>query len=371
MTAEEYIEGFTEEPGYLNFSDVGPIGQRVRTEESAQSALLGRARFGTLDSLAEQNARVCNAVASLIGFRPDQVGFQPNTNQALMHVMFGLTGGVALSSAEVPSITFAAVRAVESMGVLVPTWLEADHGRLTPGDIRDQLTTSVVAVAVSLVDFRTGYLIDLEGIRQVIGDRLLIVDASQGFGVVDAPYAVADVVVAAGHTWMRAGWGTGFLALSERAVDQLTPVFSGFGAIDAAETPVHEVPLPARGVSGFAVSHPDSIAQARFATAVEDVADVGVTVINGLLVEKVSALIDLADEFGIAVSSPRAHSERAGIVVLEPAPEHVTVLAASLHNHGVTVTVRHGAVRVSPHVTTTDETFAMLRASLLGFRTVA
>jgi len=48
---------------------------------------------------------------------------------------------------------------------------------VTPGNIRDQLTASVEAVAVSLVDFRTGYLVDLEGIRQVIGDRLLIVDA--------------------------------------------------------------------------------------------------------------------------------------------------------------------------------------------------
>ena len=37
-----------------------------------------------------------------------------------MHAMFGITGGVALSPAEFPSLTFAAARAAESLGVLHP-----------------------------------------------------------------------------------------------------------------------------------------------------------------------------------------------------------------------------------------------------------
>ena len=31
-----------------------------------------------------------------------------------------------------------------------------------------------------------------------------------------------------GQKWLRAGWGTGYLALSDRAVERLTPVFSGY-----------------------------------------------------------------------------------------------------------------------------------------------
>jgi selenocysteine lyase/cysteine desulfurase len=364
---DAFIGGFTEEPGYLDFARVGPVGRHVRAEESAQSELLGTARFGALDSLQLQDARVREAVSALTGFRPDQVGFQPNTSQGLMHAMFGLTGGVALSAAEFPSLTFATVRAASALGVLVPSWLETDHGRVTPGNIRDQLTSSTVAVAVSLVDFRTGHLVDLEGIRQVIGDRLLIVDAIQGFGVVDAPYRVADVVVSGGQKWVRAGWGTGFLTLSDRAADHLTPVFSGFTATDAVGTPLDEVPAPRRGVGAFSVSNPDPIAQARLATALEDVAQVGVPVIGERLRERVSDVIDLADEFGVTVSSPRAERERAGIVVLAPEPDRLTTLSAALFNHGITATVRQGAVRLSPHVTTTDETLTMLRSALVSF----
>jgi hypothetical protein len=54
---------------------------------------------------------------------------------------------------------------------------------------------------------------------------------------------------------------------------------------------------------------------------------------------------------------------------VEPTPEQLTVLAASLHNHGVTATIRGERVRFSVHATTDEETFAMLRASLVSYST--
>ena len=75
----------------------------------------------------------------------------------------------------------------------------------------------------------------------------------------------------------------------------------------------------------------------------------------------------LADEFGVPVTSSRAQNERAGIVVLQPPADQLTVLTASLHNHGVTVTTRQGCVRLSAHVTTSEETFEMLRSSFMSY----
>ncbi|CAN5128246.1 hypothetical protein BH09ACT1_BH09ACT1_13810 [soil metagenome] len=365
-TIDEFVAGFSEEPGYLDFAKIGPVGQAVIEEERAQLELLRRARFGSLAGFDAQDERMRRSVAALLGFRADQVTFQPNTSTGLMHTMFGLTGGIALSPAEFPSVTFAAVRAAESLGVLVPTWLDTAGGPVTPGIIRDQLTPSTVAVAVSLVDFRTGYLADLDGIRQVIGDRLLIVDAIQGFGVVDVPWEVADVVVCGGQKWLRAGRGTGFLALSDRAIERLTPVFSGFNASESDE-PYDAVFPPRSGAAAFSVSPPDEIAQARLAASLEQIADVGVIAIHERLAEKVSRVIELADEFAVPVISSRAAHERAGIVVLAPGSDRLTLLIASLHNHGVSATLRESSIRLSPHVSTTEETFGMLRASLVGY----
>jgi selenocysteine lyase/cysteine desulfurase len=367
ISLDDYIASFGEEPGYLNFAAEGPPGRAVKDEQYAQMGLLGRARFGTVDSLFEQGERVRNAVAAITAFDRSQVIFQPSTSIGLMHAMFGLTGGVAMSPAEFPSITYAAVRAAEAIGAITPVWLETDHGRVTPGNLRSQLDSSVTAVAVSLVDFRTGYLVDLEGIRQVIGDRLLIVDAIQGFGVVDAPYEVADVVVAGGQKWVRAGWGTGFMALSDRAAATIVPVVSGFSATESGELPLDEVQPPVAGVGAFQISNPDYIAQARFAAALEEIAEVGIPEINASIRDKVTRIIDLADEYAVPVISPRETSERAGIVVVEPPADQLTVLTASLFNHGVTTTTRGGQVRLAPHVSTDEETFEMLRASFVSY----
>ena len=367
ITIDEFAATFTEEPGYLDYARQAPMGRAAADEQLAMTELLSTARFGSLDGFLDQDERVRDAIAAVSGFAATNIVFQPNTSMGLMHTMFGLTGTVALSPVEFPAVTVAAVRSSEALRALTPQWLDTDDGRVTPGNIKRQLTKKTTAVAVSLVDFRTGYLLDLEGIRQVIGDRLLIVDAIQGFGAVDAPLAVADVVTAGGQKWIRSGWGTGFLALSDRAVERLTPVISGFSATEVEGMPLDEVPPPARGARAFAVSNPDPIAQARFAAALEQIAEVGVPAIRERIMERTERIIDLADEFGIPVVSSRQHNERSGIVVVQPDADQLTVLAASLHNHGVTATRRGGTVRLSAHVSTDEETFDMLRASFLGF----
>jgi selenocysteine lyase/cysteine desulfurase len=367
IALDDYQQRFDDEPGYLDFARIGPVGRTVLEEQASLSTILATARFGSLAILQTQHDRMRAAVAAHGGFRPDQVVFQPSSSQGLMHAMFGLTGGVALSPTEFPSLTYAVRRAADALGVLQPLWLDTEGGRVTPGNLREQLTSSVVAVAVSLVDYRTGYLVDLDGIRQVIGDRLLIVDAAQGFGIVEAPYDVADIVTCGGQKWARAGVGSGFLAVSDRARDHLVPVWSSYvGSADPYSPEVHD---PAPGAAAFQVSHADPVAAGRLAASLEEIAAVGVGVLNAAIAERVSRLIDLADEYALPVVSPRAEAERAGIVVVEPLPEHMTVLAASLHNHGVTATVRDTTVRFAAHATTDEETFSMVRAALVSYGT--
>jgi selenocysteine lyase/cysteine desulfurase len=364
-TIDEFLAGFAEDPGYLDYGRVGPLSRAVAAEQQGQTEILARARYGSFDMLFREESRMRAALATVTGFPADQLVFQPNASSGLMQAMFGLSGEILLSPGEFPAVTFAAVRAAHARGVVSPRWLETDHGCVTPGRIREQLTERTSAVAVSLVDSRTGYLADIDGIRQVIGDRLLIVDAIQGFGVVDAPYLVADVVASGGQKWARAGWGTGFLALSERAIEFLTPVISGHSGVE--DETWDRVPEPDRSVRAFSVSNPDPIAAARLAAAVEEIASVGVGRIQSAVSDRVGATIGLADEFAIPVVSSRDERERAGIVVLEP--DNLTAMRASLHNHGLTATSRGGTIRLSVHAGTTDETLTMLSGALLSYST--
>lgn len=367
---DDFIEQFSEETGYLDFARVGPVGRAVVEEAQAHSSLLATGRFGVLTHLQEEDLRVRVAVGGLLGFPADRVAFQPSRGQALMQVMFGLSGEVAISTTEYPGSTFAVARAAEALGKLTARWIDTDAGRITPGNLKPQLDDAITAVIVGAVDSRSGYFVDIEGIRQVIGDRLLIVDATHALGVADAPFALADLVVGGGQSWLRAGWGSGFLALSDRALERLTPVLSGYPAAADVEPPAGEVPAPQPGAAGFQVSVPDPVSQARLAAAAESIAAAGVPAINALISQQVLRLLELADEFALPVISPRDPAERAGIVVVQPEAGTATALSAALHNNGVTATSRNGTVRLSPHVSTTEDTFAALRAAFVEFATV-
>ncbi|WP_431198255.1 hypothetical protein [Leifsonia xyli] len=59
------------------------------------------------------------------------------------------------------------------------------------------------------------------------------------------------------------------------------------------------------------------------------------------------------------------------MVVLEPLPEQLTALGASLFNHGVTASIRATNARISVHAGTTEETLDMLRAAFTSYASVA
>jgi selenocysteine lyase/cysteine desulfurase len=178
------------------------------------------------------------------------------------------------------------------------------------------------------------------------------------------------VIAAEGRKWPRAGAGTGLLALSDRAVERLTPVWSGFVATDAEGMPLDEVLPPTRGARAFTVNHADPIAAARLAVALERISAVGVPLVADRVRERAGRVIELLDAAGVPVASPRADAERAGLVVAAPPAEALTAFVAALHNAGVSATARAGAVRFGAHVSTTEETFDMLEAALTEFRTL-
>ncbi|GAA3628668.1 hypothetical protein GCM10022200_09020 [Microbacterium awajiense] len=363
---DAYIASFDAEPGYLDWAAFGPLSPAVRAEAQADIELLGSGRRSGI-RLVRDHVRDAEAlVAELVGGDASQVVLQPSTTYGLMQAFYGIAGSVVMGRGEFPSLTVAATRAADALGSLEVQWIEPEDGFVTVDAVRDALTDETTCVAVSLVDFRTGYVADLAALREAIGDRLLVVDAIQGFGVVDADYTAADVVCGNGYKWLRAGRGTGFAWFGDRALERIAPVLSGFAGTDGA-LPLDEVPPPSASANAFHVSHPDPLAAARLATALREVRDVGVDRLAIELAERSADVIFVADRYEVPVVTPRDPARRAGIVTLAPAPADVAPLAAALSNHGLTVTVRQGLVRVAPHVGTGADTLRLFGDALAGF----
>lgn len=362
---QSYLETFDAEPGYLDWAKFGPLSPSVRAEAHADAELLGSGRTSGIDLVAGRAAEARELLAEMLGTSEDHVTLQPSTTHGLMQALFGLDGAVIVSSHEFPSLGVAAERA-GALGGATPRWLETADGLVTPDAVRDVLTDDVAALAVSAVDYRTGYRADLPGLREAIGDRLLIVDAIQAFGVVDEDWDVADVICGNGYKWLRAGRGTGFAAFSDRALERLTPVLSGFAGTDGA-LGVFPVPAPSEGARAFTVTEPDHLATARLATAVRDIRDAGVSEVAELVRQRAREIVAVADRFGLTVVTPREGYRHAGIVSLAPEPSDTAPLAAALANHGVAASLRSGFVRLAAHAGTGDDSLRLLEDALTEF----
>ncbi|WP_417563603.1 aminotransferase class V-fold PLP-dependent enzyme [Microbacterium sp.] len=363
---DPYLESFDIEPGYLDWAAFGPLSGAVRSEASADAELFGTGRRSSIDLVSNRSGEARALLAELLDAADDEVVLQPSTSYGLMHALYGLSGQVLISRAEFPSLTVTATRAAALRGDLAVQWFEPAGGFVTVDAVAEAVTEQTTAVAVSLVDFRTGYLADLAGLRDVIGDRLLIVDAIQGFGAVDADFAAADVVCGNGYKWLRAGRGTGWARFGDRARARIEPVLSGFDGV-AGGLPMDEVPPPAPTADAYQVTHPDQLAAARLATALGEVRSAGVAAIAAAVADRADQILFLAERYGVPVATPADRDRRAGIVALAPEPAHAAALAAALANRGVVFTARAGLVRLAAHAGTGEDTMVLLGDALAEF----
>jgi len=358
---EPLIESFDVAAGYLDWARFGPLSPSVRAEMHADAELLGTGRAAGIDLVAERVGEARGLVARLLGAPVDEVVLQPSTTNGLAHAMFGLEGTVVVPSRDFPSVRVTAHRAAAARGLLTVREIDAPDDVLNVDDVYAALTDDVTAVALSAVDFRTGALVDLAAIRDAIGGRLLIVDAMQAFGVVDADWAAADVVTGNGYKWLRAGRGTGFARFSPHARERIAPVLSGISGMAGDATSLG-APAPVDGAGAYSIAPSDPLAASRLAASLREIETVGIAAIAAAVRERAQDVMHLADRYGIAVQTPRdAH---AGIVSLLPADGDAPALAAALANHGVTVTARGAAIRVSAHVGTGADSLRLLGDAL-------
>ncbi len=358
---EPYIDSFDAAPGYLDWASFGPLSPSVRAELNGDAELLGSGRRSSIDLVSERVDEARGLLARMLGAAADEVVLQPSTTHGLAAAMFGLEGTVIVGAQDYPSARVSAHRAAAARGVLTVRELSPWDGIVTVDDVVEALTDDVTAVALSLVDFRTGALLDLAAIREAIGDRLLILDAIQGFGVVDAPWDAADVVTGNGYKWLRAGRGAGFARFSARACERIAPVLSGVSGM-AGDPLTLGIPDTLPGAAAYSMSPTDPLAASRLATALREIEDAGVAAVAAEVRARARDVMNLADRYEVPVLTPRA--EHAGIVTLEPVPQDAAALAAALANHGVTVTARGTTIRVAVHAGTGADSLLLLGDAL-------
>ena len=210
---------WTEETTYLNHASVGPLPERTRLtldefnrKRAAPFQLPDRDLMATMGSSRR-------LAAELIGATPQEIALSINTGFGLSLAARALPlrdGDIVLASdKEFPANVYPWML-LKDQGVtleLVPTtpqgWPDEEH-------LLERLRDPRVRVlAVSLVQFSNGYVVDLARLSDATraAGTYLVVDGIQGVGQIpinvrDTP---VDLLACGAQKWLLSPWGSGFV----------------------------------------------------------------------------------------------------------------------------------------------------------------
>ena len=343
-----------EDSAYLNCAAVAPGSTRVRSaiadwlDDHVARGSMGSSAWWA--RAAEARART----AELIGASPGEIAFVKSTSHGLALVAEGIDwrpgDEVAVASAlEYPSNVYA-WKHLADRGVAVREMRVTD-GAVTPESVEEAIGPRTRLVAVSSVQFASGYRTDLDAIGTLCRDRdvLFVVDAIQQAGAfpIDVKTSAIHAMAACSHKWMLGLVGIGFLYVDRDLLPNLRPPLVGWHSVEdpfAFDGRRFELRTDASRLEEAAPPFPMVYG---LGAAVETLLEAGVADTAA----HIKALLDRAAEalevIGCEVSPAPEH--RAGILMVKPAAD-VDALAEACRERNIAVSVRRGRLRLSAHL---------------------
>ena len=366
-----FLDHYDEPFGFLDFAAIGAMSIPARKRLAAMAEAMAGREEKLVPHVMGEVQKATALAARLLSTDPRRVGIVPNTSAGLFTVAFGLPpGSVVVPETDFPANLYPWVRAAEA-GRIQPRMVEVPEGRLTPDLIAAEVGPATVAVAISYVDYHTGYRCDLASLREAAGDALLVVDAVQGVGALEFSMEYADIAVAGGHKWLRAGGGVGLMAVSERALERLAPTLVGWPGVEDPfdiRAPFPHPPL--RSAGRFTMGSPPFTAVAALRGSLEALSGVQMGDVERTVIARSKAVEEAVRALGAEMLCPRlSDAERSGIVTFRPAGEPAGDAYERLSQAGFFLTERDGFLRVAPHATTHPDAPAALGEVLRAGRT--
>ncbi len=244
-----------------------------------------------------------------------------------------------------------------------------DRGRVTVDRIAEVVDARTRVVAVSWVAYGNGYRCDVDALAAFCQARdiRLVVDGIQAVGILDRRLETlgADAVVCGGHKAQLGLAGAGFAYLSPRLIECLEPPFIAKHSVHPSDTDVEDL-RAAKGARRFEYGNPNHAGvwvQRRSATFVDGI---GLAAIEARVRELSDYLIEQVLRRQMSVITPRAWSERAGIVTFtldRPSPG----IEKAARAENVILSEKYGGVRASVHIYNSRDDIDRLLDAVMRF----
>jgi cysteine desulfurase / selenocysteine lyase len=353
---------------YLDHAGIGPLREAVRQPMRAALDEVLAHGVAEIRRLFPAREAARTTAARLLRCDPDEIALLPNTSTGLHLVADGIEwrsgDEIVVFDRDFPA-NVQPWRRLEARGVRL-RWVPIRGGGYDLGDIEAALGPATRLIAVSHVNFLTGFRLDLDAVcalAQRVG-ALVCVDAVQSLGVLPLSLArtPVDFLAAGGHKWLGAPAGTGLFFCRRGRLDLLRWAPSGWFGYDGSQDMLvkgaghfsYDLP-PRPAARRFEGGMPDLLGLVGLAAALEEVERVGVEAIRDRVRELTDRLRTGLAEAGYPVLSPAADDARSGIVTFTDPDGDNEGVHRSLVDRGCHVSFPDGKLRSSPHYWTTDE----------------
>jgi kynureninase len=246
---------------------------------------------------------------------------------------------------------------LERQGAQIVSVASQDGMTVSVEDILAAIDERTQLVSISHVAFRSSYLQDLGAITKRAHEvgAYIVADIYQSAGIVPLDVVDLNVDFATGGSvkWLLGGPGAGYLYVRQDLDEALRPAATGWAAhahpFEFEAGPIAYAPDMHRYLNGT----PNVPAMYSARSGYRIVNEIGVAAIRAKSQRQTQLLIELADEAGLSVRSPRDGDYRGGTVILDvPNGRAVT---DELGRRNILVDFRPGAgIRIAPHFYTMD-----------------
>lgn len=235
-------------------------------------------------------------------------------------------------------------------------------------ELMDKIDDETLMVAVTHAHYETGRLLDIASLGEAARAHgaLLLVDAYQSAGVepIDVRRLPIDVLVTGTSKYLLGVPGVAFLYIRRELADVWRPAVTGWmGQMNPFRFPTDGLEF-AEGSRRFEMGTPP-VAAAYAARA-------GLRIINTIGVDRIarhgrmlSALaIELADEYGFELASPRDPVLKTPLTAIHTPGMEPGEVAAALRERGIVVAPRERVLRIAPHFFSTPEELRKVFAAI-------
>ena len=341
---------------WLNHAGISRTSRPVARAMSDYAAEMGDTGALRIDERFQDAMAMKSLAARMLGCEGDNLSITPGTAFGINMVAEGYPwqagDEVVLCSVEYPANVYP-WWAQKRKGVRL-VWVDPDVDNRIPVErYAEAITTRTRVVAVSYVQFSSGYRHDLEALGRLCREAgcLLVVDAIQAFSIfpIEVRKWGIDALSFGSHKWLQGPTGIGMFFCSPELRSRLQPLFPGASSVKAPFNYLdYHFDLLEDG-RRFEGSMPNLAGCAGLHAALQVAAGFGRENLAAKIRQHSDELIVLFERHGFHNSSPREEEEWSGIVSFTHQEISMDEVFQRLLQNDVIALVRDGLLRVSPH----------------------